>query len=255
MLEGFRPGVLERLSIGPQTLLEQHPQLVIGRLSGWGNAGPWAARAGHDINYLALAGLLHAIGPQDTPVAPLNVVGDFGGGAMHLLLGVLARLIARGKSGRGGVASTSILAGSIGLTPMFFGLMAAGRWNTRRANNILDGATPYYRVYATADDRHMAVGAIEAKFYRELLALTGVQDRIDPARQHDRSTWPDTINILAEAFRRRTRDEWSALAIERDCCVAPVLDFMEASRDPHNLANGWYDAEPFARPSPVIDFE
>ncbi|NDB13525.1 MAG: CoA transferase, partial [Betaproteobacteria bacterium] len=169
LLEGFRPGVLERLGLEPKALLARHPKLVIGRLSGWGDRGVWAPRAGHDINYLAVAGILHAIGPVHAPSVPLNVVGDFGGGTMHLLLGVLSALLRRSLSGHGGVVSTSILAASVGLTPMFYGLIAAGIWTMQRENNLLDGAAPFYRTYRCLDDKYVAVGAIEAKFYRELL--------------------------------------------------------------------------------------
>jgi len=254
LLEGFRPGVLERLGLGPDVLRERHPRLVLGRLSGWGTKGVLAPRAGHDINYLGLCGALHAIGDADKPGIPLNLVADFGGGAMHLLLGVLAKLIQRSISGRGGVAETSIEAGTIGLTPLFYGLMAAGRWSTDRASNILDGGAPYYRVYRTADDRHMAVGAIEPKFFLELLRLTGLEGKFDPKRQNDRNAWPELGELLAQAFAMRTRDEWAADAIKVDACTTPVLDFIEATRDPHNQANGWYTTDPFPRPVEVIRF-
>ncbi|MEZ5740995.1 MAG: CaiB/BaiF CoA-transferase family protein [Burkholderiaceae bacterium] len=254
LLEGFRPGVLERLGLGPDVLRERHPRLVLGRLSGWGSRGPLSARAGHDINYLALTGVLHAIGPREEPGIPLNLVADFGGGAMHLLLGVMAKLIQRGISGRGGVAETSIEAGTIGLSPLFFGLLAAGRWKLGRARNLLDGGAPFYRVYATSDKQHMAVGALEPKFFRELLGLLGLSDRYDAARQYDAASWPELAGLIATAFATRTRDEWAVAAAQCDCCVSPVLDFIEASRHPHNLANGWYDSEPFPHPRPVIDF-
>ena len=254
LLEGFRPGVLERLGLAPATLRERHPRLVVGRLSGWGEAGELAPRAGHDINYLAMAGILHAIGPKAEPVPPLNLVADFGGGAMHLLLGVMACLIRRGTTGRGGIASTSILAGSIGLTPLFYGLAAGGRWTLGRAENLLDGGAPFYRVYETLDHRHVAVGALEPKFFRELLALTQASEEIDAARQYDRGTWPAMQRLLAQRFAGRTRDDWGKLAAQRDCCVSPVLDFAEASRAEHNRANGWYTDTPYPRPERVIDF-
>lgn len=253
MTEGFRPGVLERLGLAPDELARSHPRLVIGRLSGWGVAGPLAARAGHDINYLAISGLLNAIGDQE-PVAPLNVVADFGGGAMHLLVGVLARLVQRSITGRGGVAETSILAGTLGLSPMFHGMIAAGRWNLKRNSNLLDGGLPCYRVYRTADGRFMSVGALEAKFYAELLALLELTNEIDPRRQYDPDTFAATSRRFAERFATRTRDEWAELAAQRDCCVAPVLDFAEAARHPQNRANGWFVDEPCAHPASVIDF-
>ena len=254
LLEGFRPGVLERLGLAPDDLLAKHPRLVIGRLSGWGEQGELASRAGHDINYLAMAGILHAIGNRDEPSVPLNVVGDFGGGAMHLLFGVMAKLIERGATNRGGVASTSILAGSIGLTPMFFGLMAGDLWNPTRANNLLDGATPFYRVYRTLDQRHVAVGALEPKFFRELLALTDLTNHFDAARQYEKDAWPELTEMLANQFISRSMAEWAELAAKRDCCVSPVLDFLEAADHPHNQANGWYAQAPFVQPRPTIDF-
>jgi alpha-methylacyl-CoA racemase len=241
LLEGFRPGVLERLGLAPQVLLDRNPSLVIGRLSGWGARGPWAARAGHDINYLALSGALHAIGRREHPVPPLNLVADFGGGAMHLAVGVLAALVRRAASGRGGVVESSILAGTHGLTGLFHGMLAGQQWTLSREDNILDGGTPYYRCYRTRDGRHVAVGAIEQRFYRELLALTGLATQLDARHQHDRSRWPQAIAAFEAAFAVRTRDEWAALAIERDACVAPVLDFAEAAADAHNRANGWFD--------------
>lgn len=254
LLEGFRPGVLERLGLAPETLLAANPRLVIGRLSGWGTAGVLAPRAGHDINYLAMAGLLHAIGTPETPVPPLNVVGDYGGGAMHLAVGVLAQLVQRSVDGKGGVVSSSILAGSVGLSPLFYGLIGAGRWNTRRSNNLLDGATPYYRVYATSDGRHVAVGAIEPKFYAELIKVMGLSGKVDPAKQNDRSTWSETIRIFAERFAQRTRDEWGIDAEKVDACLSPVLDFLEAAAHPHNQANALYKQQPFAQPDRIVNF-
>ncbi|HLT28161.1 MAG TPA: CaiB/BaiF CoA-transferase family protein [Zeimonas sp.] len=254
LLEGFRPGVLERLGLAPATLLERHPRLVIGRLSGWGSRGALAPRAGHDINYLARAGVLHAIGTRNEPVVPLNVVADFGGGAMHLLVGVLASLVQRSVTGRGGTVETSILAGTVGLTPMFYGLLAGGVWNLERANNLLDGAMPFYRVYRCADDRFVAVGALEPKFYRELLDVTGLAGEIDASEQYKAATWPETARKFEQRFATRTRDDWARVADERDACLAPVLDFIEAARDPHNLANGLYRAQPFPQPDTTIRF-
>ena len=254
LLEGFRPGVLERLGLGPDVLRDKHPRLVLGRLSGWGSDGPLAARAGHDINYLGLCGVLHAIGDVDSPGIPLNLVADFGGGAMHLLLGVMAKLIQRGITGKGGVAETSIEAGTIGLTPSFFGLMAAGRWSLDRASNLLDGGCPFYRVYRTADGKHMAVGALEPKFFLELLKLTGLTGQFDPWRQYNRDAWPEIATLLEAAFAKRKRDDWAVDAAKVDACTSPVLDFIEATREPHNLANGWYTDEPYPMPREVIRF-
>lgn len=254
LLEGFRPGVLERLRLAPAALLAAHPRLVVGRLSGWGSRGPLAQRAGHDINYLARSGVLNAIGERDRPIVPLNLVADFGGGAMHLLVGVLAKLVQRSIAQRGGVVETSILAGTVGLTPMFYGLLAGGVWNLQRAGNLLDGAMPFYRVYRCADDRFVAVGALEPKFYRELLDLTGLLGEVDPTNQYRAQTWPDTIARFERRFATRTRDDWAQAADDRDACLAPVLDFAEAARDAHNLANGLYRGEPFAQPDETIRF-
>ena len=185
LMEGFRPGVLERLGLAPAELLKRYPRLVIGRLSGFGSRGELAPRAGHDITYLAMCGVLHAIGTGERPVPPLNLVADFGGGAMHLLLGILAKIIRRGITGQGGLAETSILAGSVGLTPIFYGLSAAGLWDpTRREGNLLDGGVPYYRVYPTKDQRFVAIGAIEPKFYLELLDVLGHRCAFCRAHRH-----------------------------------------------------------------------
>ncbi len=254
LLEGFRPGVLERLGLASDALMQRYPRLVIGRLSGWGSRGELAARAGHDINYLALTGVLHAIGPGERPVPPLNVVADFGGGAMHLLVGVLSKLVQRSISGRGGVAETSILAGTVGLTPMFYGMLANGVWNLKREANLLDGGAPFYRVYRTRDARFVAIGAIEAKFYAQLLDVLGLAGEIDPRRQFDETTWAATIARFDARIAEKTRDEWAALAATCDCCMAPVRDFEEAARHPHNLANGLYVDQPIAQPDAVIGF-
>ncbi len=254
LLEGFRPGVLERLGLAPATLMAEFPRLVIGRLSGWGSQGELSERAGHDINYLAMAGVLHAIGHRAQPEVPLNVVADFGGGAMHLLLGVMAKLISRSIKGKGGLAETSILAGTVGLTPMFYGMMAAGRWNTQRENNILDGALPFYRVYATKDGKHVAVGALENKFFRTMLKLVGLETSIDATQQFSPETWPEMAKLLAEKFSQKSRDEWALEANLVDACVSPVLNFLEAAAHPHNLANEYYSQQPFAKPSQTIRF-
>ncbi len=254
LIEGFRPGVLERLGLDPAELLQRCPRLVIGRFSGWGSAGPLAARAGHDINYLAIAGVLHAIGSREEPVVPLNLIADFGGGAMHLLLGVLAKLVARSINGAGGIAETSILAGTVGLTPMFYGLIAGGLWNLRRANNLLDGALPFYRVYRCADERFVALGALEPKFYAALLEVLELAGELDHQRQYDPSSWTETTARIAARIAERTRDDWAERAATSDCCLSPVHDFAEAARHPHNLANGLFRDQPFAQPGTTISF-
>jgi len=254
LLEGFRPGVLERLELGPDVLATQHPLIVLGRLSGYGSDGPLASRAGHDINYLAMSGVLHAIGNEESPAIPLNLIGDFGGGAMHLLLGVLAKLVQRGITGRGGVAETSILAGTIGLTPMIYAQLGSERWNLQRQNNWLDGGVPFYRVYKTQDEKFVAVGALEKKFFVELLKLTETDATIDADRQYDPDTWKNMILQFAAVFRQRKRDEWAQAAIHFDCCVSPVLDFTEACYTEHNCANEWYTNSPCDHPTTMINF-
>lgn len=254
MLEGFRPGVLERLKLAPTLLRQAYPKLVIGRLTGWGNRGELAERAGHDINYLARSGVLSAIGTDREPVVPLNLIGDFGGGAMHLLVGVLAKLVQRSIHQDGGLVETSILAGTIGLTPTFYSLLASGVWNLERANNLLDGALPFYRVYRCADSKFIAVGAIEEKFYKELLDVTGLTDQINPKDQYLASSWPATTQVFEQRFIERTRDEWAQITDSRDACISPVLDFLEAACDPHNLANELFHDEPFAQPGRMIRF-
>ena len=255
LMEGFRPGVLERLQLDPASLLERFPRLVIGRLSGWGTHGELTERAGHDINYLALCGILNAIGTQASPVPPLNVVGDFGGGAMHLLVGMLAKLVQRGITGKGGAVESSILAGSVGLTPMFFGMVASGAWKLGREANMLDGAAPFYRVYATQDKRHVAVGAIEAKFYRELLEVMELTQQVDASKQMSRDSWSATIAQFAKRFAELPRDEWARRAASRDCCLSPVLDFSEAAANSHNQANRLYRNTPFAQTDTTIWFD
>jgi alpha-methylacyl-CoA racemase len=244
LLEGFRPGVLERLGLSPELLMKQFPRLIIGRLSGWGSQGELRERAGHDINYLAVSGLLNAIGRDDQPHPPLNVVADFGGGAMHLVVGVLAMLARRGITQLGGVAQTSILAGTIGLTPMFYGLMAADRWNLKRENNLLDGMLPFYRVYRTRDDKFVAVGALENKFYQALLTLMQLDQTLAAKDQFNASTWPHTIARFSETFASKTRDEWAELAKHSDACLSPVLNFTEATTYLHNTQNQWHAEGP-----------
>lgn len=254
LLEGFRPGVLERLGLSPQTLLQQFPQLVIGRLSGFGRYGEYAPRAGHDINYLALSGVLAAIGTHDEPIIPLNLIADFGGGAMHLLSGILARLVQRSIQGRGGLVDTSILAGTIGLTSMTHGLMAGGKWNLHRQQNLLDGGVPFYCVYKTQDDKFVAIGALEKPFFEALLKLTGLSSEFSSSQQYDGESWPAMTKAFSIAFAKRTRDDWAIEALESDCCVTPVLDFAESMNHPHNTANGWIVNDPFPHPGLVIHF-
>jgi len=244
LLEGFRPGVLERLVSEIQPLQHRHPALVIGRLSGFGRRGPYAHLAGHDINYLALSGVLHAIGSPDKPSIPLNLIADFGGGAMHLLVGVLAALIRRSITGKGAVVDTSILAGTHGLTPMIHGMLADNAWHDARYSNLLDGGAPFYSVYRTRDDQHVAVGALEAKFYSNLVSALHLSDQLQQDKQYDQSTWPQQRECLSRAFAEHPREHWDAISQQVDCCLTPVLNWHEAVKYEHNVANAWFDNGP-----------
>jgi len=242
LLEGFRPGVMERLGLGPSPCHARNPRLVYGRMTGWGQSGPLALRAGHDINYIALAGVLHAIGTGapagGKPIPPLNLVGDFGGGALYLAFGVLAALLHARSTGRGQVVDAAMVDGSLSLMAMIFGRVAAGHWQDGvRASNSLDGGRPWYDTYATADGRHMAVGANELPFYRlfcEGLGLTPAE----AAMRDDPAAWPALRERIATLFAARTRDEWSAHFEGTDACVSPVLTLAEAEAHPHNRARG-----------------
>ena len=240
LIEGFRPGVTERLGLGPDVALARNPRLVYGRMTGWGQTGPLAARAGHDIDYIARSGVLHAIGRAGTaPVPPLNLVGDFGGGGMLLAVGLLAALHEARTSGRGQVVDAAMVDGASLLAAMFAGFRADGTWSEARGTNVLDTGAPWYDVYETADGAHMAVGAIEPKFYAELLAKLGLDAeggggvRID---QHDRAQWPALRERFAATFASRTRAEWERVFEGSDACVAPVLSFADAERDAHAVA-------------------
>lgn len=236
LLEGFRPGVMERLGLGPDACMSLRPELVYGRMTGWGQEGPLAAAAGHDINYVAISGALHAIGRRDEPPPPpLNYIGDYGGGAMLLAVGVLAALQERSRSGRGQVVDSAMTDGAALLSAAFYGFKAAGEWRPAREDNFLDGGAHYYGTYACLDGKFVSIGAIEPKFYRELLERCGIQDPLFE-RQNDRAAWPQLKGALAEVFRTRRRDEWVALLEGTDVCFAPVLDWDEAPQHPHNRA-------------------
>ena len=241
LVEGFRPGVMERFGLGPAHCLDRNPRLIYARMTGWGQDGPLAARAGHDINYLAIAGALEPLGPFDgAPSPPLNYVADFGGGGMLLAVGVLAALVERERSGRGQVVDAAMTDGAALLSGIVHGLRARGLWSERRGENLLDGSAPFYRAYACADGRFVAVGAIEPQFYAQLIGRLGLADRIDPARQQDRATWEETRQLLTRAFASRPRDEWAEVFAESDACVTPVLTPWEASGHPHNAARGTF---------------
>ena len=255
VIEGFRPGVMERLWLGPEVLLARNERLVYGRMTGWGQSGPLAARAGHDINYIAMAGVLHAIGRAgEAPVPPLNLVGDFGGGGMLLAFGIACGLVEARHSGRGQVVDAAMIDGASLLATMFSGMLAAGRWQDTRGVNVLDTGAPWYDTYATSDGQHVAIGAIESKFYAELLERLGLDPASLPA-QHDRSQWPRLRASFAERFATRSRDEWRAVFEGSDACFAPVLSFAEARRDAHAVARGGsIDAGGIAQPAPAPRF-
>jgi len=255
LIEGFRPGVMERLGLGPDVVLARNPRLVYGRMTGWGQGGPLAERAGHDIDYIAVAGVLNAIGRAgDAPLPPLNLVGDFGGGGLLLAFGIACGVIEARTSGRGQVVDAAMVDGAALLAAMFSGFMASGIWRDERGTNILDSGAPWYDTYETRDGRHVAVGAIEAKFYAELLARLDL-DAALAKTQHDRTTWPALRETLAARFRERTRDEWAAVFADADACVAPVLTFAESRAHPQIVARGGaIEIDGVAQPAPAPRF-
>ena len=255
IIEGFRPGVMERLGLGPDAALARNARLVYGRMTGWGQDGPLAPRAGHDINYIALAGVLNAIGRAgEPPVPPLNLVGDFGGGGMLLGFGIVCALLEAQRSGRGQVVDAAMIDGASLLATMFAGLIAEGRWKEERDANILDGGAPWYDAYETRDGKYVAIGAIESRFYEELLARLGLAGQPLPA-QHDRARWPELRARLAAAFRSRTREEWCKAFEGSDACFAPVLSFSEARRHAHNQARaGFVSLGGIEQPAPAPRF-
>jgi alpha-methylacyl-CoA racemase len=252
LLEGFRPGVAERLGLGPDECLDRNGRLVYGRMTGWGQDGPLAGTAGHDLGYIAVTGALAAVGRAGgPPQVPVNFVGDFGGGAMYLAVGVLAALLESRVSGRGQVVDAAIVDGTAHLSTMVHGMLAGGLWQDRRGVNLLDGGAPWYDVYETADGGHLAVAALEPQFYAQLLDRLGIAadapDREDPAN------WPALRALLAGTVRRRTRAEWEAVFDGSDACVAPVLSWAEAHEHPHLRARGTYvvrDGVPQPAPAP-----
>ena len=253
LVEGFRPGVLERLGFGPDECLAANPRLVYGRLTGWGQDGPYAQAAGHDLNYIALAGALAPIGRAgERPVPPLNVLGDFAGGGMLLAMGVAAALVEAGRSGRGQVVDAAMVDGSAYLMTMMFELLGRGAWTERHESNPNDGGAHFYDVYETADGRHVSVAPMEPQFYAELLARLGPAAEGLP-EQWDRARWPEATERLAAVFRTRTRDEWCELLEGTDSCFAPVLTMSEAPAHPHNVHRGTFttvDGTPTPAPAP-----
>jgi alpha-methylacyl-CoA racemase len=255
LIEGFRPGTMERLGLGPDVCLVRNPRLVYGRMTGWGQTGPLAHAAGHDINYIALSGVLHANGRAGAPpVAPLNLVGDLGGGGLLLAFGLLAAVLERVASGRGQVVDASMVEGSALLMTLFYGLHAAGDWRDAHGTNLLDSAAHFYDVYETADAKFVSVGAVEARFYVELMSALGLS--ADDARQRfERSTWAQRKAEVAAAFRTRTRAEWCAALEGTDACFAPVLGLAEAPHHPHNVARGTFvDIGGIVQPAPAPRF-
>jgi len=240
LIEGFRPGVMERLGLGPDVCLSANPRLVYGRMTGWGQTGPLAHTAGHDINYLGITGALHAIGrPDEPPVPPLNLVADFGGGSMFLIFGILAALFARWNSRDAQVVGTAMGDGMPAMMGMLHGMLARGLWSEQRGRNLLDGGAPFYRTYGTADGKYMSVGALEPEFFAELVRRAGLPEKQIEIR-NDRDQWPEMHARYAEVFRLRTRDEWTALFEGSDACAGPVLTFTEAAEHPHNAARGTF---------------
>ena len=239
LIEGNRPGVTERLGVGPGPCHARNPRLVYGRMTGWGQDGPLAQRAGHDIAYIALTGTLGMIGsPGEPPPAPANLLGDYAGGALYLVVGVLAALHHARVTGTGQVVDAAIVDGTAHLSAMIHGMLAAGSWQDRRAANLLDGGCPYYGTYETADGKHMAVGALEPRFYDEFVDLLGLADFADARR--DWTRWGELREAVAVRFRSRTRDEWTAVFAGTDACVAPVLSLREAPHHPHLAARGTF---------------
>ncbi len=255
LIEGFRPGVMERLGVGPEICLERNPRLVYGRMTGWGQEGPLSHAAGHDINYIALTGVLDAVGEKGRrPIPPLNLVGDFGGGSMLLVSGVLAALIRSMKTGQGQVVDAAMTDGSAQLMSIIHSLDAMGMWSTERGANMLDGGAHFYNTYQTKDGKYVAIGPIEPKFYQVLIQHLG----LNPGEYDDyldRKKWPQLKSRLESVFKTRTREEWSDLLEGTDACFAPVLDYKEAPRHHHNAARGTYlEIDGIDQPAPSPRF-
>lgn len=255
LFEGFRPGVTERLGLGPEDCMGRNPGLVYGRMTGWGQDGPLAQTAGHDINYIALSGALHAIGNKGgKPVPPLNLVGDFGGGGMVLALGIVCALLERHKSGKGQVVDTAMVDGASILMAMFFTMRASGMFKYERASNLLDGGAHFYDTYETSDEKYISLGSIEPQFYALLVEKAGLDKEVF-APQMDQSRWPDLKEKLAAVIRTRTRDEWCDIMEGTDICFAPVLNMEEAAEHPHNKARETFvEVDGVVQPAPAPRF-
>jgi alpha-methylacyl-CoA racemase len=255
LIEGFRPGVMERLGLGPDVCQARNPALVFGRITGWGQSGPLAQAAGHDINYVALTGMLHAMGDSAAPPAPpLNLVGDFGGGAMMLAFGVVCAVLEARKSGKGQVVDAAMTDGAALLGAMMYGMRAHGSWSDQRGANLLDGGAHFYDTYACADGKFISIGAIEPQFYALLLELAGIEDPAFDA-QMDPAAWPQLSEKIAAVFLMRERESWCMLMEGTDVCFAPVLDMAEAPRHPHNVARATFaEVGGVVQPAPAPRF-
>ncbi|MEZ5910337.1 MAG: CaiB/BaiF CoA-transferase family protein [Hyphomicrobiaceae bacterium] len=254
LVDTLRPGVMERLGLGPDVCLARNPRLVFGRMTGWGQTGPLAQAAGHDINYISLSGVLHAIGTREQPVPPLNVVGDMGGGAMFLAVGLLSAILEARSSGQGQVVDVAMTEGSAYLALACFGLAAVDYWSERREDNIIDGGAPFWRCYETQDGKFVSIGAVERKFYDILIEKLGLDAATLPD-QMDRAHWPAMRERFADLFKQKTRDEWCALMEGTDICFAPVLSFREAHAHPHNQARGSFvEVDGIIQPGPAPRF-
>jgi len=254
LVDPMRPGVMERLGLGPDECLARNPKLIYGRMTGWGQDGPLAHVAGHDINYISLSGVLHAIGTRERPVPPLNVIGDMGGGAMFLVMGLLAGILEARNSGKGQVVDVAMTEGSAYLAMACFGLASSGHWTDERESNPLDGGAPFWRCYETRDGKHISIGAVEAKFYAILLEMLGLDSSRMPD-QLDAAGWPKIIKIFDDKFKEKTRDEWCEIMEGTDICFAPVLSFSEAPHHPHNEARGSFvEVDGIVQPGPAPRF-
>lgn len=255
LIEGFRPGVMERLGLGPDPCMQSNPALIYGRMTGWGQEGPNAQMAGHDINYLSITGALHAMGEADRPpIPPLNLVADYGGGTMFLVTGVLAALYEATRSGKGQIVDAAMVDGVPAMMGLFHTMLAGKAWTTKRHDNLLDGAAPFYRCYAAADGKFVSVGALEPQFFSELCDILKL-DRGWKKKQYDRAQWTQLAAELEKAFARKSRDQWSAIFSGSDACVAPVLDFHEAEIHPHNVHRDvFYEAGGITQAAPAPRF-
>jgi alpha-methylacyl-CoA racemase len=256
LIEGFRPGVMERLGLGPDECLARNPRLVYGRMTGWGQEGPYAQMAGHDINYISLAGALAHIGRAgQPPTPPLNLVGDFGGGGMLLAFGVACGLVEAKSSGKGQVVDAAMVDGSAILMAMFAGMFASGAWSDDRAANLLDSGSHFYDVYETADGEYVSFGSIEPQFYAELLELSGLGAQADLPNQMDKAAWPQMKERVAALVKQKTRDEWCTVMEGSDVCFAPVLTYREAARHPHNVHRSTFvEVAGITQPAPAPRF-